>query len=91
MRRCWQGLMMAGVFSLASGLVENTIALQDMNTAAEQTIAAKEAELVRLRETHQELLATKAFLESEAGILAHSRPLGYGRPGEVRVMLERGR
>lgn len=82
---------MLGAFSLASNLLQNTVGLHDSNCAVAHSIATKEEHLRALRERNRELAANKAFLQSEAGVLAAVRPLGFGRPGERRVMFEENR
>ncbi len=90
-RRCWQGVVMLGVFSLASGLVQNTFGLHGRNGEVAGSIALKEEHLALLQKRHAELLATRTFLQSDAGILAAARPLGFGRAGERRIMFDNPR
>ena len=83
--------MMCGAFGFASGLAQNTAGLQDLSHGLAREIAQDEQQLQSLQTRQRELLATKVFLQSDAGVIAAARPLGYGRPTERRAMFGAGR
>ncbi len=86
--RFWQGLVMLVAFCGASGLCQNTVDLAARNHDVARSITLKEAYLAELRTRHDDLLATREFVRSNAGLLTTVRPLGFGRPGERRIMFD---
>ena len=87
-RRCWRGLWVLGAFCFASSILQNTIALQQGNLSMAADLERQENERQELELRRRELLETREFLQSRAGILAEARKLGFGRPGEHRALSE---
>lgn len=84
--RCTQFLMMLLGFNLVSSVLRNTVSLLGANQAAAVSVAEEEHALAQARRHRDDLTETKRFYQSDDGIVAAARPLGYGREGERRVM-----
>lgn len=87
-RQFRHSLLVVAAFFFAAGLVQNLLAVQQRNRLLAQAVVEREQRLTWLRRQHQELLAVKAYLQSDGGIVAAARPLGYGLTGEQRIMFD---
>jgi hypothetical protein len=86
--RCQRCLVMLVVCLGWVALLQNTAGVMAANRAAEVQVRAKEQRLAEAKQQLVVLRQAKAFYRTDAGLVAASRPYGYGRPGEHRVMFD---
>jgi len=77
------GVVICGVTSL----IQKVLWLRATNRVLEQETVSLQQQLEAAQEKLQNLEEERTFLGTRAGILAEARRLGYGRPGEVRLIV----
>jgi hypothetical protein len=89
--RLVRGLIMLAAFCAFANLVRNTVALREASHLKDAEIRVRQQKVAQLKQRHALLRQASSFYQSDAGVVAASRPLGYGLPGEQRVMFESAR
>lgn len=88
----WQflarGLLVLFAFTFLTASLQRTYDLVSRTRAAGRLEQEKLARLADLHQAQELAERSRAFYQSDAGLVAAARTYGYGLPGERRVMFE---
>ncbi len=78
--------VVGGLLCGSLSLFQKSLQLWETERAMARQTVALQQELEATRQEHQRLREEKKFLETKAGVIAEARRLGYGFPGEIRLL-----